>query len=46
MPNRETAIARALDFFDTDGFRERLAGKPDGFHPRIGCGISARLEGG
>ncbi len=26
MPNRETAIARALEFFDTDGFRERLAG--------------------
>ena len=26
MPTRETAIARALDFFDTNGFRERLAG--------------------
>ena len=26
MPNRESAIARALDFFDTNGFRERLAG--------------------
>ena len=25
MPTRETAIARALDFFDTDGFRARLA---------------------
>ena len=25
MPTRETAIARALDFFDTNGFRDRLA---------------------
>ena len=25
MPSRETAIARALDFFDTNGFRDRLA---------------------
>ena len=26
MPNRQSAIARALDFFDTNGFRDRLAG--------------------
>ncbi len=25
MPTRETAIARALNFFDTNGFRDRLA---------------------